>query len=55
MDNEFEGNADINDMQKPDEKGSDGGDIDEELEFGNPGGKENHEANVVIQQEILHS
>jgi len=52
MDNEFEGNADVADMQVK-EQASDGGDIDEDLDFGNPGAKQNNEEQELLQQQIL--
>jgi len=48
MDNEFEGNADVADMQdKVGGHDSDGGDIDEELDFGGGGGQNKEEQELL--------
>jgi len=50
MDNEFEGNADVADMQdKVQGHDSDGGDIDEDLDFGGAGGAKNNEEQELLQ------
>lgn len=55
MDNEFEGNADVADMAEKPGNVSEAGDIDEDLEFGNPGAAKNNEEQELLQQQILQS
>ena len=56
MGEEFEGNADVNDMANNFDKASDDGDVDEEYDFGGlgGGGDKNNEQEM-IQQQILQS
>jgi hypothetical protein len=49
MDNEFEGNADVADMAEKPGNVSDAGDIDEDLDFGNPGAAKNNEEQELLQ------
>lgn len=49
MDNEFEGNADVADMQDKNIQSDDEG-VDEDLDFGNPGAKQNNEQEELLQQ-----
>jgi len=51
MDNEFEGHADVADMPMGKQGGddSDGGDIDEDLDFGGAGGAKNNEEQELLQ------
>lgn len=49
MGDEFEGHNDVADMQVKEGHDSDGGDIDEDLDFGGAGGAKNNEEQELLQ------
>jgi estrogen-related receptor beta like 1 len=54
-DEEFEGNADVADMQINYDKASDNDDVDEDYDFGGVGGGAKNDDQEMLQQQIMHS